>query len=269
MHLKANEAHSVYVEFCNVRGPADGDEDETVMDANPGVRLGGAEVRDPDTQMEEAVRLASEADVVIAVVGLNADWETEGYDRPTLSLPGRTDELIQKVSQANTKTIVVTESVRLIVPLLPFHIHIRLQGSSITMPWAQSVAAIVHSWYLGNATGDAIADILFGTVNPSGKLSLTFPKREADLPSFGHFNSEDGKVHYAEDLFVVSTIFVIGIDTQCLPCHYRVINITCIAALRLSSPSGEDISNILSILVYNIEHHISQAWTFVHHICVF
>ncbi|ETW84195.1 glycoside hydrolase family 3 protein [Heterobasidion irregulare TC 32-1] len=185
VHLKANEGHSVYVEFCNVRGPADGDEDETVMDANPGVRLGGAEVRDPDTQMEEAVRLASEADVVIAVVGLNADWETEGYDRTTLSLPGRTDELIQKVSQANTKTIVVTES-----------------GSSITMPWAQSVAAIVHSWYLGNATGDAIADILFGTVNPSGKLSLTFPKREADLPSFGHFNSEDGKVHYAEDLFV-------------------------------------------------------------------
>ncbi|THH14189.1 hypothetical protein EW146_g6124 [Bondarzewia mesenterica] len=185
VHLTANKAHSVYVEFCNVRGPADGDPDETVSDPNSGVRLGGAEVRDPDELMADAVRLASEADAVIAIVGLNADWETEGYDRTTLALPGRTDELVEKVVKANPKTVVVTQA-----------------GSSITMPWADSAASIVHSWYLGNATGDAIADVLFGKVNPSGKLSLTFPKREEDLPSFGHFHSEDGKVRYAEDVFV-------------------------------------------------------------------
>lgn len=62
------------------------------------------------------------------------------------------------------------------------------------MPWADSVSSIVHSWYLGNATGDAVADVLFGKVNPSGKLSLTFPKRLEDTPSFGHFASENGKV---------------------------------------------------------------------------
>lgn len=62
--------------------------------------------------MAEAVQLASEADVVIAIVGLNADWESEGYDRKTLALPGRTDELITKVVAANPKTIVVTQSVR-------------------------------------------------------------------------------------------------------------------------------------------------------------
>jgi len=75
-------------------------------------------------------------------------------------------------------------------------------GSAITMPWANSVPAIVHAWYLGNATGDAIADVLFGIVNPSGKLPITFPARLEDVPSFGHFNVDDGKVRYAEDIFV-------------------------------------------------------------------
>ncbi|KAF8839076.1 glycoside hydrolase family 3 protein [Paxillus ammoniavirescens] len=183
--LKAGVKHNILVEFCNVKGPADGDEDEVVQDSNPGVRLGGAEVQDPDVKMAEAVKLASEADVVIAVVGLNADWETEGYDRKTLALPGRTDELITKVLAANPRTVVVTQS-----------------GSSITLPWADSVPAIVHSWYLGNATGDAIADVLFGNKNPSGKLSLTFPKKLEDVPSHGHFHSESGAIRYGEDLFV-------------------------------------------------------------------
>ena len=62
------------------------------------------------------------------------------------------------------------------------------------MPWVTSVPAIVHTWYLGNATGDAIADVLFGKQNPGGKLSLTFPKAEEDVPSYGHFHSENGKV---------------------------------------------------------------------------
>jgi beta-glucosidase len=62
------------------------------------------------------------------------------------------------------------------------------------MPWALSVPAIVHAWYLGNATGDAIADVLFGKVNPSGKLPITFPARLEDVPSFGHFNVDNGKV---------------------------------------------------------------------------
>jgi Glycosyl hydrolase family 3 C-terminal domain len=95
------------------------------------------------------------------------------------------------------------------------------------MPWANSVPAIVHAWYLGNSTGDAIADVLFGKVNPSGKLPITFPARLEDVPSFGHFNVDDGKVliaqassasskysmltlvvqvRYAEDIFVVSII---------------------------------------------------------------
>jgi beta-glucosidase len=62
------------------------------------------------------------------------------------------------------------------------------------MPWVDSVASIVHSWYLGNETGNAIADVLFGKVNPSAKLSLTFPKRLEDVPSYLHYGSQNGKV---------------------------------------------------------------------------
>jgi len=79
--------------------------------SNPGVRLGGAEVQDPDELMSSAVSLAKDADAVIAVVGLSADFESEGYDRTTLALPGRTDELISKVSAVNSHTVVVTQSV--------------------------------------------------------------------------------------------------------------------------------------------------------------
>jgi beta-glucosidase len=85
------------------------------MDSNPGVRLGGSEVEDEDVLMQKAVDLAKEADVVIAVVGLNGDWETEGHDRRTLALPKRTDELVSKVAAANKKTVVVTQSVSSVV----------------------------------------------------------------------------------------------------------------------------------------------------------
>jgi beta-glucosidase len=183
--MKANTKHEILVIFCNIRGPADGDEDETVMDSNPGLRLGGAEVQDSNVLLQQAVDLAKDADCVIAIVGLNADWETEGYDRTTLALPGRTDELIERVAAVNAKTVVVVQA-----------------GSAVTMPWVNSVPAIVYAWYLGNATGDAIADVLFGKQNPCGKLSLTFPKAEEDIPSYGHFHSENGKVRYAEDLYV-------------------------------------------------------------------
>ncbi|EJF57992.1 beta-glucosidase [Dichomitus squalens LYAD-421 SS1] len=183
--LKAGVKHEIYVDFINVRAPADSDPVEAIMDTNGGVRLGGAEVQHPDELMATAVKLAEEADVVIAVVGLNADWETEGYDRTTLALPGRTDELVHKVAAANKRTVVVTQS-----------------GSSITMPWADEVAAVVHAWYLGNATGDAIGQVLTGEVNPSGRLSLSFPKRLEDVASHGHFHHEHGKVWYGEDLFV-------------------------------------------------------------------
>ena len=183
--LKAGVKHEVFVDFMNVPAPCDEELSGALAEVAVGVRLGGAELREPEDLMAEAVRLASEADAVIAVVGLNDDWETEGYDRTTLALPGRTDELVRKVAAANKRTVVVTQS-----------------GSSIVMPWADEVPAIVHAWYLGNATGDAIGQVVTGKVNPSGRMSLSFPRRLEDVPSHGHFHHEHGTVWYAEDLFV-------------------------------------------------------------------
>jgi beta-glucosidase len=116
VQLKAGQSPKIRLEYINVRGPADGDEDESVMESNPGIMLGGSEVSDPNVLMEAAVNAAKEADVVIAVVGLNAEWETEGNDRATLALPGRTDELVEKVVAANPKTIVVVQAVSLAFP---------------------------------------------------------------------------------------------------------------------------------------------------------
>jgi hypothetical protein len=74
VQLVAQKAHSIFIEFCNVRGPADGDENEAVMDITAGVRLGGAEVHVPEELLESAVEVAKDADAVIAIVGLNSDW---------------------------------------------------------------------------------------------------------------------------------------------------------------------------------------------------
>lgn len=70
------------------------------------------------------------------------------------------------------------------------------------MPWVNDVAAIVQAWYSGNEAGNALADVLFGTVNPSGRLPLTLPIKIEDTPSYGSMRSENGKIHYREDLFV-------------------------------------------------------------------
>ncbi|KAJ4475509.1 beta-glucosidase [Lentinula aciculospora] len=222
--LKANTKHEVLVEFCNVRGPADGDEDEVIMDSNPAVQLGGDTVEDFDKLMDQAVTVAEDADAVIAIVGLNADWETEGYDRTTLALPGRTDELISKIAAVNKKTVVVTQS-----------------GSAITMPWTDEVPSMLHAWYLGNATGDAIADVLFGKHNPSGKLSMTFPKSLEDVPSHGHFHSENGKVRYAEDLFVGYKHYHHRKIVPQFPFGHGLSYTTfSLSALKLSAPSIND-----------------------------
>ena len=109
--LKAKQSHEIYVELMNVRGPADGDEDESIVLGGPGVRVGGGEVLEPQTAIAEAVALAESADVAIVVVGLNSDWETESWDRTSLTLPGLTDELVERVGKANKKTIVVNQSV--------------------------------------------------------------------------------------------------------------------------------------------------------------
>jgi beta-glucosidase len=117
---------------------------------------------DPGTDPTSAAALARRADVAIVFA---EQWESEGMDLESLSLPHGQDDLIAKVASANPHTIVVLET-----------------GSAVTMPWAGSVAGIVEAWYPGSRGADAVANVLFGDVNPSAKLPMTFPKSDADVP---------------------------------------------------------------------------------------
>ncbi|MGA7859232.1 MAG: glycoside hydrolase family 3 C-terminal domain-containing protein, partial [Terracidiphilus sp.] len=117
---------------------------------------------DPGTDPASAATLAKSADVAIVFA---YQWESEGMDLPSLSLPHNQDALIAAVAAANPHTIVVLET-----------------GSPVTMPWVDAPAAILEAWYGGSDGADALGNVLFGSVNPSGKLPNTFPKSEADLP---------------------------------------------------------------------------------------
>jgi len=117
---------------------------------------------DPGTDFSSAAALAKTADVAIVFA---EQWESEGMDLESLSLPDRQDDLIAKVADANPHTIVVLEN-----------------GSPVTMPWVGQVARILEAWYPGTRGADAVASVLFGDVNPSAKLPITFPKSDADLP---------------------------------------------------------------------------------------
>lgn len=120
---------------------------------------------DPGTSPAAAAVLARAADVAIVFV---YQWEAEDMDLPTLSLPGDQDALVEQVAAANPHTIVVLET-----------------GSPALMPWANKVSAILETWYAGSRGADAVADVLFGEVNPGAKLPITFPLREADTPHPG------------------------------------------------------------------------------------
>lgn len=139
----------------------------------------------PADAIERAVRLASTSDVVIVCVGFGGEWQSEGFDRQSLALPGKQDMLIEQVAAANPRTIVVLNT-----------------GSPVTMPWLDQVAAVMQAWYPGQECGNAIADVLFGEINPSGKLPQTFPLCLEDTPTYLDFPGENGKIYYGEGLFV-------------------------------------------------------------------
>ena len=133
----------------------------------------------------EAVKLARNSDVVVLVAGLTGEWESEGFDRVDMKLPGAQNELIERVAKANKNTIVVLNV-----------------GSPVEMPWLDKVRAVLQLWYNSQEQGNALADVLFGDVNPSGKLPTTFPVRLQDNPAFINYPGENGKVRYGEGIFV-------------------------------------------------------------------
>ncbi len=165
-HLVAGEHHTLRIEYAADRPeqypPVPGDFPTFAL-IGAKVRFGwehAADVVPP--AMQEAAALAGRSDVAIVVV---RDYNTEHADRPSLTLPNEQDLLVQTVVAANPRTIVVVAS-----------------GGPVLMPWLDQVPAVLECWYGGQELGNALADVLIGSVNPSGKLPVTFPRSDRDTP---------------------------------------------------------------------------------------
>ena len=149
-----------------------------------GMNLGAAAPVQGDP-VEEAVDLAATADLVVLVVGTNNDWESEGWDRDSLDLPGRQDELIARVAEVSPATVVVVNA-----------------GSPVSMPWLDAVDSVLMAWFPGQEMGDALVDVLTGAVEPQGRLPVTFPARLEDTPAFEHHPGRNGVARYLEGRLV-------------------------------------------------------------------
>ncbi|GJE99911.1 glycoside hydrolase family 3 protein [Phanerochaete sordida] len=182
--LEAGTQHKVEVRLSNQEFIGRG----APFTTRGGLRIGAIRQIDPEEGLKQAVDLAKKSDVTILVIGLNNDWESEGYDRENLDLPGLTNRLVTEVLAANPKTIVVNQS-----------------GTPVEMPWLSDAHTLLQAFYGGNEVGNGMADVIFGKVNPSGKLALTFPKRLEDNPSYPSFGDKPqvhGNIVYNEGIFV-------------------------------------------------------------------
>lgn len=134
----------------------------------------------------EAVAAAAGAEVAVVFLGLPSSYESEGYDREHIDLPETQVDVLRQVVAANPRTVVVLSN-----------------GSVVRVaPWIAAVPAVLEGWLLGQAGGSATADLLFGAVNPSGRLTETLPVRLEDNPSYLNFPGDGDRVLYGEGIFV-------------------------------------------------------------------
>jgi beta-glucosidase len=139
---------------------------------------------DPGALIAAAAEAAAKADVALVVVGTNSAVESEGYDRTSLALPGRQDDLVRAVAAANPRTVVLVNA-----------------GSPVLMPWRDQVAAVLTGYFGGQESGHAVADVLLGAAEPGGRLPTTWPAAEADVPVLST-TPVDGKLDYAEGIHI-------------------------------------------------------------------
>lgn len=138
-----------------------------------------------DGLIKDACRLAEKADVAVLFIGLTDSYESEGYDRTHLRLPNSHNALVDAVSAVNPNTVVVLSG-----------------GSAVEMPWLSKVKGLLNAFLGGEASGEAIADILTGKVNPSGKLSETYPLALSDNACYKYFPGTEVTTEYRESIFV-------------------------------------------------------------------
>ncbi|MCJ7605166.1 MAG: glycoside hydrolase family 3 C-terminal domain-containing protein, partial [Dehalococcoidales bacterium] len=173
---ETGKSYPVKIEYC--RNPR-------ALALMRGIRIGCTPPLPADA-LQRAVDAAGRSDAAVVFAGLTHEYESEGYDRPTMDLPEAQVELIRKVAEANPRTIVVLNN-----------------GAPVSVDnWISGVPAVLEAWYPGQECGNAIAAVLLGEVNPSGKLPDTFPKRYEDNPAYDNYPGSEGKVNFAEGIFV-------------------------------------------------------------------
>ncbi|MEY2756050.1 MAG: hypothetical protein RJB65_2408, partial [Actinomycetota bacterium] len=129
----------------------------------------------------DALDAAASADLSIVIVGTNDDWESEGWDRADIDLPGTQDELVRRVSEVSPATVVVINA-----------------GSPVGMPWLDEVDAVLMTWFPGQEMGRALVDVLSGAEEPQGRLPVTFPAHMQDTPAGEHHPGRNGVAQYRE-----------------------------------------------------------------------
>jgi beta-glucosidase len=144
----------------------------------------GPPLRPADEELAHAVELARTSDVAVVVVGTSDAVESEGFDRTSLTLPGRQDELVRAVAAVNPRTVVVVNA-----------------GSPVELPWRDEVGAVLVVWFPGMEFGNALADVLLGAVEPGGRLPTTWPATMADAPVLSTTPTE-GRLEYTEALAI-------------------------------------------------------------------
>lgn len=153
----------------------------------------------PADPIGAAVAAAAAADVAVVAVGTTEEWESEGHDRESMDLPGEQDELVRRVCAANPRTVVVV-----------------CAGAPVAMPWADDAAAVLLPWLGGQEVAHALADVLLGRDEPSGRLPVTLPERIEHAPAYGCYPGENDRVTYGEDLLVGYRWY----DTRHLPVRF-------------------------------------------------
>jgi beta-glucosidase len=135
--------------------------------------------------IDKAKDVAASADIALVFAGLPLHYESEGIDRTHIDMPASHNRLISEIAKVQKNTVAVLTN-----------------GSAVTMPWVNQVNGILETWLAGQAGAGGIADVIFGQVNPSGKLAETFPVKLEDTPAFFNFPGEQGEVLYGEQIFV-------------------------------------------------------------------
>lgn len=187
----------------------------------------------PYEEIAEAAAAAQAADVAVVVVGTNEEVESEGWDRTGLDLPGPQDELVRKVLAANPRTIVVVNA-----------------GAPVLLPWAREAPVLLWAWLPGQEAGHALADVLFGRTEPSGRLPWTLPARAEDVP-VPHALPRDGIVAYDEGVHVghrswdrhgLDPAFPFGHGLGWTQWDYESITLpeSSVSAAALTCPAGGD-----------------------------